>query len=154
MSKKYDNSRDVPTEALTNRLYELSDAVTCGQKGLDSEFTMRIPPECDRDADLVLAESARRLRATDTALAAAEARIAELESYNVGLATESHQQQERIAALEKALDQLHDAASEFSADQSIAADPRCAVTQPVTVEDAHALNAALSVAAALLKEKE
>lgn len=56
--------------------------------------------------------------------------------------------------LEKALDQLHDAAGEFSADQSIAADPRCAVTQPVTVEDAHALNAALSVAAALLKEKE
>lgn len=78
MSKKYDNSRDVPTEALTNRLYELSDAVTCGQKGLDREFTMRIPPECDRDADLVLAESARRLRTSDTALAAAEARIAEL----------------------------------------------------------------------------
>lgn len=36
-------------------------------------------------------------------LAAAEARIAELEPYNAGLATESHQQQKRIAALEKAL---------------------------------------------------
>lgn len=87
-------------------------------------------------------------------LKAAEARIAELESYNVGLATESHRQQGRISELEKALDQLHDAASDFSADQSIAADPRCAVTQPVTVEEANALNAALSVAAALLKEKE
>ena len=96
MSKKYDNSRDVPTEALTNRLYELSDAVTCGQKGLDREFTMRIPPECDRDADLVLAESARRLRKSDTALAAAEARIAELE---------------------KALEPLADIVTAFSADR-------------------------------------
>lgn len=50
-------------------------------------------------------------RTTETALAAAEARIAEqdqyiaeLRHYNGGLANESCQQQERIAALEKALE--------------------------------------------------
>jgi len=75
MSNQYDNSRDVPNEKLIARLEELSDAVTCGKEGLDREFTMRIPAECDRDADLVLAESARRLRE----LTAVKARIKELE---------------------------------------------------------------------------
>ena len=91
---------------------------------------------------------------SDTALAAAEAKLAYFEELAGERLLEITSDADRIAALEKALDQLYDAASEFSADQSVAADPRCAVTQPVTVEDAHALNAALSVAAALLKEKE
>jgi hypothetical protein len=38
---------------------------------MDGEFTMRVPAECDRDADLVLAEAARRLEQAD-------ARVAEL----------------------------------------------------------------------------
>ena len=61
MSTKYKNSKDVPTETLTARLKELADAICGGKKSFDNEFTMRVPAECDRDADLVLAESARRM---------------------------------------------------------------------------------------------
>lgn len=85
MSRKYDNSRDVPTDTLVKRLDELSDAIAGGRDSQDREFTMRIPAECDRDADLVLAESSRRLGAADTELAAAKARIAELERDNENL---------------------------------------------------------------------
>jgi hypothetical protein len=65
MSRIYQNPKDVPLEKLCQRLDELSDAVTKGQQA-DHEFTMRIPAECDRDADIVLAEAARRLREIGT----------------------------------------------------------------------------------------
>lgn len=61
MSTQYQHSRDVPTNVLADRLDELSSAVTKGQAGMH-EFYMRIPAELDHDADLVLAEAARRLR--------------------------------------------------------------------------------------------
>ena len=60
MSAKYKTSEEVPTEVIAARLKELSNAVTKGSVGY-SEFTMRIPAEVDRDADIVLAEAARRL---------------------------------------------------------------------------------------------
>jgi hypothetical protein len=63
MSTKYQNSKDVPTSVLVARLEELSDAIAGGRESQAREFTMRIPAECDRDADLVLAEAARRLKA-------------------------------------------------------------------------------------------
>lgn len=62
MSTQYKKSSEVPTSVLCERLKQLSDAVTKGSSG-DHEFTMRIPAECDRDADLVMAEAARRLLA-------------------------------------------------------------------------------------------
>lgn len=62
MSTHYHKGQDVPTDVLANRLDELSGAVTKGRDGMH-EFCMRIPAEVDRDADLVLAEAARRLRA-------------------------------------------------------------------------------------------
>ena len=61
MTTKYQNSKDVPIETLVNRLNELSDAIAGGRDSQAREFTMRIPAECDRDADLVIAEAARRL---------------------------------------------------------------------------------------------
>ena len=61
MSTKYRNSRDVPLDAIIARLKELSDAVAGGSKSVDREFVMRIPAECDRDADLVIDEAASRL---------------------------------------------------------------------------------------------
>ena len=61
MSCKYQNSSDVPVDTLIERLLELSNAITGGRDSQCREFTMRIPAECDRDADLVLAEAARRL---------------------------------------------------------------------------------------------
>lgn len=61
MSTKYQHGDAVPSELLCKRLHELSDAVTKGRDAIDQEFTMRIPAELDRDADLVLSESARRL---------------------------------------------------------------------------------------------
>ena len=60
MSNKYKTSADVPTEVLSARLRELS-AVASKPIIRDSELTMRIPAELDRDADLVLSESASRL---------------------------------------------------------------------------------------------
>lgn len=64
MSTQYQRSEDVPTSVLADRLDELSDAVTKGASGMH-EFFMRIPAELDRDADLVLAEAAKRLRELD-----------------------------------------------------------------------------------------
>lgn len=61
MSTKYRNSRDVPLDIIITRLNELSDAITGGRESQGREFTMRIPAECDRDADLVIGEAAARL---------------------------------------------------------------------------------------------
>ena len=62
MSTKYSDVKDVPTALLARRLEQLSDAVTKGRDAVDKEFTMRVPPEVDRDADIVLSEAARRLK--------------------------------------------------------------------------------------------
>lgn len=61
MSTKYRSSRDVPLDTIITRLNELSDAVTGGRESQAVQFTMRIPAECDRDADLVIGEAASRL---------------------------------------------------------------------------------------------
>ena len=58
MSTIYKNSQDVPTSVLIERLKELAEAVA---KGNRDELIMRIPAEVDRDADIVIAEAARRL---------------------------------------------------------------------------------------------
>jgi hypothetical protein len=58
MTTQYKTTKEVPTEALIHRLRKLSNAVSDNR--ID-EFTMRIPAECDRDADLVLQEAADRL---------------------------------------------------------------------------------------------
>lgn len=62
MSSKYKTGKEVPTDILCDRLDELSDAITKGKDVVNREFTMRVPAERDRDADLVLAEAAKRLR--------------------------------------------------------------------------------------------
>ena len=61
---KYKSEEDVPTKVLCKRLKELSDAVTKGQKQINREFYMSIPARPHIDADLVLAEAARRLKDT------------------------------------------------------------------------------------------
>jgi|GEM_PF-3295625 len=71
-----------------------------------------------------------------------ETRIAELESYNFGLATESHQQQERIVALEKVLERIK-ARSDAYVDADAPMNPDSSVQ---VISDI--------CAAALLKEKE
>lgn len=63
MSTLYQSSKDVPTEVLAARLNELADVVAQKRDRIGAEFTMRIPAECDRDADLVMSESAVRLEA-------------------------------------------------------------------------------------------
>lgn len=69
MSTIYKRPEDVPNEVLANRLNELATAVT-NKRGTDfeSHFTMRIPAECDRDADIVLSEAARRIQAIATGM--------------------------------------------------------------------------------------
>ena len=61
MSTKYKKYNDVPTDVLANRLEQLSDSVDKGYDEMRREFTRRIPAELDRDADLVLSQSARRM---------------------------------------------------------------------------------------------
>ena len=65
MSTQYKRPEDVPTEVLADRLDELADVICKKRDRIDAEFTMRIPAECDRDADIVLSEAARRLREQD-----------------------------------------------------------------------------------------
>ena len=61
MSTKYKHNDRVPSEILCKRLDELSNAVTKGKDAIDREFTMRIPAEMDRDADIVLSEASKRI---------------------------------------------------------------------------------------------
>ena len=61
MSIKYNKPEDVPNAVLRERLNALSDAVARGKAAIADEFTRRIPAEVDRDADIVLAEAARRI---------------------------------------------------------------------------------------------
>jgi len=63
MSTKYKETKDVPNKAIIERLEELSNAITKGKRAFDYEFTMRVPAELDRDADIVLMLAARRLKA-------------------------------------------------------------------------------------------
>ena len=58
MTTKYQRAEDVPTSVIYERLKELSRAVVKRQM---HEFTMRVPAELDRDADVVLHEAAKRL---------------------------------------------------------------------------------------------
>ena len=62
MSTKYRDPKHVPLENLICRLNELANAITRGGESKDRELTMRVPAECDRDADLVIGEAARRLQ--------------------------------------------------------------------------------------------
>jgi len=70
MSNKFKYDDRVPDEDLSNRLdkelanrlEELSNAVTQGRDSINREFTMRVPAEMDRDAELVLNEAAARIR--------------------------------------------------------------------------------------------
>lgn len=65
MSSKYKHGDHVPTDVLVKRLRELVKVITDRHFGWQSEFTMRIPAELDRDADLVISEAATRLEALD-----------------------------------------------------------------------------------------
>jgi hypothetical protein len=58
MSNNYKSPSEVPTSKLIERLNELAIHVANGNH---SEFYMRIPVECDRDADIVLSEAANRI---------------------------------------------------------------------------------------------
>ncbi len=70
MSTEYKQSSHVPTEKLAIRLRELARVVAGPVSIRDSgEFTMRIPAEVDRDADLVMSEAARRLEKLQRELA-------------------------------------------------------------------------------------
>lgn len=62
MSTRYQHGDRVPSDVLVNRLDELAGAVGQGPEVRDREFTRRIPAELDRDADLVLSESANRIK--------------------------------------------------------------------------------------------
>lgn len=61
MSRKYEKESEVPTTVICQRLIELSEAITEGKKGIEREFTMRVPSELDRDPDLVMSIAASRL---------------------------------------------------------------------------------------------
>jgi len=61
MSRNYQHGDSIPVPVIVARLRELAAAVSEGRAAVAREFTMRIPAELDRDADLVLSEAAKRL---------------------------------------------------------------------------------------------
>lgn len=64
MSMQYKSSCEVPNSAICARLNELSEIVK--QRPLpEHEFSMRVPAELDRDADLVLSIAAQRIAALE-----------------------------------------------------------------------------------------
>ena len=73
MSTKYQSSSEVPLKDLITRLNQLSDAVVNDRDRV--EFTMRIPAECDRDADLVISEAAVRLQRQDEQIKDCKAKL-------------------------------------------------------------------------------
>jgi hypothetical protein len=91
MSNKYKNSEDVPTEMLVNRLKELVNALVDRPIGeiWSSEFTMRIPAELDRDADLVMSELGRRLLQVTTERDALQAEVSLLKKDSYALHREN-----------------------------------------------------------------
>jgi predicted SnoaL-like aldol condensation-catalyzing enzyme len=56
-----DAAPEGPHERLVGRLRQLADAVTQGRDAVAREFTMRVPAEPERDADLVLSTAADEL---------------------------------------------------------------------------------------------
>ena len=68
MSTTYKHGDRVPSDVLCNRLDELAHFVTKGPDVIRREFTMRVPAELDRDADLVMSQAARRIRQLEQAL--------------------------------------------------------------------------------------
>ena len=62
MTNKYKHGDIVPSNVLADRLDELASIITKKPDDFRSEFSMRVPAEFDRDADLVMSEAARRLR--------------------------------------------------------------------------------------------
>lgn len=66
MSRQYKDSAEVPTQTIVGRIEQLSNAVTEGRDSINREFTMRVPAEVDRDADLVLSEAAKRIKELET----------------------------------------------------------------------------------------
>jgi len=65
MSNQYKIGDSVPSEILCARLREIVHAITAGDggKSILRECVMRVPAEIDRDADLVISGSARRIEA-------------------------------------------------------------------------------------------
>jgi len=72
MSTKYKRGNEVPSDVLCGRLDQLSNAVCEGRVATRGEFSMRVPAEVDRDADLVLAEAARRIKQLEKDLSSAK----------------------------------------------------------------------------------
>jgi hypothetical protein len=84
MSTKYKKSSDVPLDVLLKRLDELADAARNGRETQDREFTIRIPAECDRDADLVISQAViiiRELQAKVSELEAGQQSVSVPESW-------------------------------------------------------------------------
>jgi hypothetical protein len=93
MSNKYKHGEKVPSSALIDRLNELSNAVTKGRDSINREFTMRVPAELDRDADLVLSSAASL--------------IGELEQQNEALIAQVEELRDRLGRELAAVKEMH-----------------------------------------------
>jgi predicted RNase H-like nuclease (RuvC/YqgF family) len=116
VSTKYEHGEVVPTEVLAGRLRELSQAVINGKEAIDREFTMRIPAELDRDADLVLSSSAERMFALEAQL---DERHAQLNEMNVRVKHFSDKNSQLKAEVERLQSKVDDMQSVFRVSKSI-----------------------------------
>lgn len=104
MSTLYQSSKDVPTKILAERLDELSDVVSGNRGSIATEFTMRIPAEVDRDADLVMSEASVRLKSLqDECDALVEALELALEYWGHRQQRYKNKRPEWVKAAEKAI---------------------------------------------------
>src|SRR5690554_881858 len=113
MSTKYRNSSDVPLDTIITRLRELADAVTGGSKSQEREFTMRIPAECDRDADLVIDEAAGRLSNMQAENEALRAQLKETEEKGRVLMDMCRDSKRRVRELEAENEALRNDAERY-----------------------------------------
>lgn len=85
MSNTYKTAGDVPNEVLAKRLIELGHLV--GEQNF-RDFTMSVPAELDRDADLVLSMAGHRLLIQDKRNTELEAKLKSTdESYRAAFET-------------------------------------------------------------------
>lgn len=82
MSRDYKHGDKVPCDVLAARLNQLARAVTEGPDAVRREFTMRVPAELDRDADVVIWEASKRLPDLEADLARAVEEIRVLVARN------------------------------------------------------------------------
>lgn len=97
MSNQYKEFKDVPTHIIAERVVELGEKVASGDF---SDFSMRVPGEYDRDADLVMTGAGLRLNELQAQADKAEAALAAANAQIEAMAIDLEAANKKLAELE------------------------------------------------------